>query len=145
MDLRLRIIDENHHELDHIRIYQDGSDGEGTAQIRAMLSKHFEVELSIDKLNRRFRCQCCGWQKDSAISVNVDGKVYCNTCSKTAEFRCDNCGACWNHEKLEELGKAYPDIDNLWKRVLPGGIVPEGECEECGSLLYENKDEDNED
>ena len=43
---------------------------------------------------------------------------------------CDNCGAEYTDETLEEV------IGDFHSRVSAGNIVPSGECRECGSLVY---------
>lgn len=43
---------------------------------------------------------------------------------------CDNCGAKYTDETLEEV------IGDFRARVSAGNIVPSGECRECGSLVY---------
>jgi len=42
---------------------------------------------------------------------------------------CDNCGKSFGEKKLKE-------IKDFLQRVEPGGIVPSGECPECGALCY---------
>jgi hypothetical protein len=42
---------------------------------------------------------------------------------------CDGCEKTWSASKLE-------DISDLTERIEPGGIVPSGECPECGALCY---------
>ena len=46
------------------------------------------------------------------------------------KHKCDNCGAEYTDENLEEI------IGDFWSRVTAGNIVPSGECRECGSLVY---------
>lgn len=46
--------------------------------------------------------------------------------------RCDNCD--WQGT-TEELN----DIEDISMRITPGGVVPSGECPECGALAYEIK------
>jgi len=43
--------------------------------------------------------------------------------------RCDNCDLVFPYGKLK-------DIENIYLRVEPGGIMPAGECPECGALCY---------
>lgn len=42
---------------------------------------------------------------------------------------CDNCGKVWEDSEVSP-------ISDLWERVEPGGIMPAGECPECGALAY---------
>lgn len=42
---------------------------------------------------------------------------------------CDNCGKQWNHGEME-------DISDFFDRTEPGGMVPAGQCPECGALCY---------
>lgn len=44
--------------------------------------------------------------------------------------RCDNCGKNWTDEQI------VTPIPHLEERLDSGGIVPSGECPECGSLVY---------
>lgn len=44
--------------------------------------------------------------------------------------RCDNCGFTCHESKL-----IWP-IPHLNERVEAGGVVPAGECPECGALSY---------
>lgn len=45
--------------------------------------------------------------------------------------KCDNCG--WRGvPKID----AFADIPDLFERIEPGGVVPSGECPECGALCY---------
>lgn len=43
--------------------------------------------------------------------------------------RCDNCN-------LEYTGERMQPIENLLQRIEPGGVVPSGECPDCGALCY---------
>ena len=45
--------------------------------------------------------------------------------------KCDNCN--WTGEPAIDSIAAIPD---LYSRLDPGGIVPSGECPECGCLCY---------
>jgi hypothetical protein len=47
----------------------------------------------------------------------------------TGEHECDNCGKVWPADKLG-------GIEDLTQRIEPGGVVPSGECPECGALCY---------
>jgi DNA-directed RNA polymerase subunit RPC12/RpoP len=49
-------------------------------------------------------------------------------------YVCDNCGK--RYEREEELRFVFPAIPGLAERLDPGGIVPAGECPECGALVY---------
>jgi len=49
--------------------------------------------------------------------------------SKHELHRCDNCGKLHNEQTL----LAAKDLS---MRTDPGGVVPSGECEDCGSLCY---------
>ena len=49
-------------------------------------------------------------------------------------LRCDNCGRRFAGEA--DLGRAYPDIPDLLRRIEPGGTVPSGECPACGALVF---------
>lgn len=44
MDLRIGIFDENGETLDEVTIYQDGGDGDGTAQIVKYIRQNFMTE-----------------------------------------------------------------------------------------------------
>ncbi len=44
--------------------------------------------------------------------------------------KCDDCG---RHYRSSELR----DIADIHQRLTPGGIVPAGECPDCGALAYE--------
>ncbi len=43
--------------------------------------------------------------------------------------QCDNCGKVFTADEL-------CDVEDFSMRVEPGGIVPSGECPECGALCY---------
>ncbi len=43
--------------------------------------------------------------------------------------RCDNCSQ-------EHKAAALKGIDNLFERLEPGGVVPSGECPDCGALCF---------
>jgi hypothetical protein len=45
------------------------------------------------------------------------------------EHYCDNCCKHWDADELK-------DIEDLHERLEAGGVVPSGECPECGSLCY---------
>ena len=34
------------------------------------------------------------------------------------------------------LARVFPDIPDLLSRIEPGGVVPAGECPDCGALVY---------
>lgn len=53
-----------------------------------------------------------------------------------AESRCDGCGA------VIPNGLLTLPIPRLEQRIDPGGVVPSGECPDCGSLCYPAKPED---
>jgi len=48
------------------------------------------------------------------------------------KHRCDNCGVEWDLEDLQP-------IKDLHQRVDPGGVMPSGECPDCGALCYPEK------
>jgi len=50
------------------------------------------------------------------------------------QYQCDNCSKVWTFEQLHS-------ISDLSERVEAGGIVPAGECPECGCLSYAVKHE----
>lgn len=47
-------------------------------------------------------------------------------------FCCQNCGS-----EFESLAVEFPDIPNLTDRIMPGEVVPDGECPNCGALVHE--------
>jgi hypothetical protein len=47
----------------------------------------------------------------------------------TTPVRCDNCSWTSTAAQLKE-------INDLSERLSPGGVVPAGECPECGALAY---------
>ena len=49
-------------------------------------------------------------------------------------YLCDNCGK--RYEREDQLRFVFPHIPGLAERLDPGGIVPAGECPECGALVY---------
>ena len=49
-------------------------------------------------------------------------------------LRCDNCWALF--KGAGKLARVFPDIPGLLSRIEPGGIVPAGECPDCGALVY---------
>ncbi len=49
-------------------------------------------------------------------------------------LRCDNCRALFKGEG--KLATVFPDIPDLLSRIEPGGMVPAGECPDCGALVY---------
>jgi len=51
-----------------------------------------------------------------------------------ALLRCDNCWALF--KGTGKLARVFPDIPGLLERIEPGGIVPAGECPDCGALVY---------
>jgi hypothetical protein len=51
------------------------------------------------------------------------------------KLRCDNCDA--TYADVSELASVFPDIPDLLARIEPGGTVPDGECPNCGCLVYE--------
>lgn len=48
---------------------------------------------------------------------------------RVCTHECDNCSALW------EEGDLKPAAD-LSERVDPGGVMPSGECPDCGALCY---------
>jgi hypothetical protein len=46
------------------------------------------------------------------------------------------CGNCEKIFKDKEIEVVLADIEDFFSRVDPGGIVPYGECPECGSFVY---------
>ena len=46
-----------------------------------------------------------------------------------AKHECDNCDKLWAEDDLKE-------VEDLSMRVDPGGIMPSGECPDCGALCY---------
>ena len=53
MDIKITITDENDYELDTIKIYQDGSDSEGAALIRAYIEQAFPDNREKHSNDRR--------------------------------------------------------------------------------------------
>jgi len=51
-----------------------------------------------------------------------------------ALLRCDNCWAFF--KGTDKLARVFPDIPELLSRIEPGGVVPAGECPDCGALVY---------
>lgn len=51
-------------------------------------------------------------------------------------FECSGCGSQLTGDQL-----VYPPAD-LFERLLPGDVMPDGECPNCGELVF--KDEVNE-
>ena len=49
-------------------------------------------------------------------------------------LRCDNCWALF--KGIGQLACVFPDIPGLLERIESGGIVPAGECPDCGALVY---------
>jgi hypothetical protein len=47
---------------------------------------------------------------------------------------CDNCGR--RYRSAGTLQHAFPDIPDLLVRIESGGVVPAGECNDCGALVY---------
>jgi len=45
---------------------------------------------------------------------------------------CANCNIHWNLEDLKP-------VQDLFQRIESGGVVPSGECPECGALCYPEK------
>lgn len=45
---------------------------------------------------------------------------------------CDNCGAKWADDGMDQ-------IEDYWQRLDPGGVVPSGQCPDCGALCYPTK------
>ena len=60
-----------------------------------------------------------GLLRGKAAVVVYDGKTHV----------CDNCQKTWEDEELAEIHDPVERID-------PGGVVPSGECPECGALCY---------
>ncbi len=56
----------------------------------------------------------------------------------TGKHSCDNCGAVIDSEDV-------CPIEDFFQRVEPGGMVPSGECPECGALCYPIKEEEGDD
>jgi len=47
--------------------------------------------------------------------------------------RCENCDfTCLEHN----IAIRFPEIEGLGQRVLPGELVPAGECPLCGALMH---------
>ena len=47
---------------------------------------------------------------------------------------------CANCETTFEDHSALADISDLWQRIEPGEIFPEGQCPECGSFVFDEDD-----
>jgi hypothetical protein len=54
-----------------------------------------------------------------------------------SKYKCDNCGC-------DTLRCELEDIPDLNQRLDVGGVVPAGECAECGSFSYEVEEEEEE-
>lgn len=69
--------------------------------------------------------------------------LYCANCDEAAiegplpkpqpdpQYMCDGCGYI-----SAKLGKPLEEILDLHERLDPGGVVPDGTCDECGALAY---------
>lgn len=80
----------------------------------------------------------CDVNPQTAQPLKAEGQVGgCASgpkCTKAAQLvRCDDCD--WKGTE-DQLGKTLCEIHRLWERIEAGGIVPAGECPECGSLAY---------
>lgn len=49
-----------------------------------------------------------------------------------ANVQCDNCGLIIDDDTEMQMNP----IRDLEQRIEPGGVVPAGECPECGALMY---------
>ena len=83
-----------------------------------------------------------GWAFGDAEYMDTsDETVRCHTCDYRGGLtfvnacRCDNCGGTFKPDELLAPPK------NLWARLEPGDIVPDGECPKCGAL-YHHQDEE---
>lgn len=50
--------------------------------------------------------------------------------------KCDNCEKVFNDSQMVHK---FPDIPDMTVRIEPGMEVPSGECPECGTLTYVQK------
>lgn len=73
------------------------------------------------------------WMAASDISYDSEAETIAAAAADAKEtyslHRCDNCGKVHSAETLVEA-------KDLAMRTDPGGIVPSGECADCGSLCY---------
>ena len=52
-------------------------------------------------------------------------------------YQCDNCG---KRYRACDLNHAFPEIRDLLARLDVGGVVPAGECPECGALVCPDRE-----
>lgn len=76
------------------------------------------------------------WDKVNPVTDWLEGELGLATPPETVTItraaqgaQCDNCGRAWSLGALEE-------VDDLDQRIDPGGIVPSGQCPDCGALCY---------
>jgi hypothetical protein len=73
-------------------------------------------------------CPLCG-SKDWNDAERLDDDDFEGLNADASACKCDNCGKQWTANALKE-------IRDLNLRVEAGGVVPAGECPECGALCY---------
>ncbi len=83
---------------------------ENTNTVASIIENTF-VTGAIESLSRAAQTEDTGRASDD------DGGLH----------ECQNCGAYWPYESLNEIHKLY-------ERVQPGEIMPSGECPKCGCL-----------
>ena len=71
----------------------------------------------------------CGWREH----VPCGGDIASARMLQPAEGQAHVCAECGHRYSLDE---PLPPIQGFWDRVEAGGIVPSGECPECGGLCY---------
>src|SRR5438105_3047739 len=67
----------------------------------------------------------------ASLDMEIDDVTFNESAAlpSSSRHQCDNCGGQWEDSDLHE-------IRDFFQRVVGGGVVPSGECPECGCLCY---------
>jgi hypothetical protein len=94
-----------------------------------------EIQRDSDRARCHIECHDCGklWTDEYTLvgylpdeEADIEKKAQLE---EEAIYRCQNCDARWTEDDL------LP-ITNIEERVLPGEIMPSGECPGCGALCH---------
>lgn len=101
----------------------------------ALLTVRWEIEVEAETPEEAavFALEIMRKPTNTALTFDVRVGGGLQTIDLMEYARCDNCG---HMMPLGNCLNRLAEINNLFHRIEPGGVVPTCECNRCGALAY---------
>lgn len=101
----------------------------------ALIKVRWEIEVEAETPEEAavFALEIMRKPTNTALTFDVHVQGGLQTIDLMEYARCDNCG---HMTYLGDTLNRLAEINNLFHRIEPGGIVPACECHRCGGLTY---------